>query len=283
MNRTLALLALVLGIGVAVGALVVARPGHAPAGQAGTRDAAGPVAEVDRITALERALDEEAALRRELELRLAALESGPGIRPVERPDVAVEVTGEEERRQFREERRARDFVEMTRDYNDRRVAMLVENGFGEDEARRILRLESDAQFAALRREWELQSGGAQDASRGFEMPESILRAQLGDDVYARYLAAQGMPTDIPILQVHEGSPAATAGLQPGDHIVSYNGQRIFNVVELRQATMQTAPGETVVVEIDRDGTRMQLTLPSGPIGITGSAAPFPRRGRVPGG
>ena len=79
MNRTLALLALVLGIGVAVGALVVARPGHAPAGQAGTRDAAGPVAEVDRITALERALDEEAALRRELELRLAERWLGPEL------------------------------------------------------------------------------------------------------------------------------------------------------------------------------------------------------------
>ena len=47
--------------------------------------------------------------------------------------------------------------------------------------------------------------------------------------------------------------------------------------------METRPGETVVIEIDRDGTRMQLTLPSGPIGITGSAVPFPRRGRIPGG
>lgn len=283
MNRTLALLSLALGIGIAVGALLVTRPDQAGSGPVGPRDTAAPAAAVERIAALEAALDEEAARRRAFEARLAALEAGAGIQPVDGAQAAGEAPGEEERRSLRDDPRPRDFAEMARAFADQRVAMLVESGFGEDEARRILRLESEAQFASLRREWEMQYGDAANASGGFQTAESIMRAQLGDDAYARYLAAQGMPTDIPVLQVHEGSPAATAGLQPGDHIVSYDGQRIFNVMELREMTMQTRPGETVVVEIDRDGTRMQLTLPSGPIGITGSAVPFPRRGRIPGG
>jgi hypothetical protein len=36
--------------------------------------------------------------------------------------------------------------------------------------------------------------------------------------------------------------------------------------------MQGNPGEDVVIEIERDGTRIQLTVPRGPIGITGSGA-----------
>jgi hypothetical protein len=42
--------------------------------------------------------------------------------------------------------------------------------------------------------------------------------------------------------------------------------------DLRNQTMQGEPGEDVVIEIDRDGMRMQLTLPRGPIGITGNGA-----------
>ena len=43
-------------------------------------------------------------------------------------------------------------------------------------------------------------------------------------------------------------------------------------MELRNGTMQGQPGEDVVIEIERDGVRMQLALPRGPIGITASGA-----------
>ena len=72
--------------------------------------------------------------------------------------------------------------------------------------------------------------------------------------------------------IERGSPGNNAGIQAGDHLVSYNGERIFNVAELRDQTLQGNPGEDVVIEIERDGTRMQLTIPRGPIGITGSGA-----------
>ena len=73
-------------------------------------------------------------------------------------------------------------------------------------------------------------------------------------------------------QVLSGSPGNDAGLQPGDQLVSYGGERVFNVMDLRNLTMQGEPGQDVVIEVDRDGVRMQLTVPAGPIGITGSGA-----------
>jgi S1-C subfamily serine protease len=47
---------------------------------------------------------------------------------------------------------------------------------------------------------------------------------------------------------------------------------VFSISDLRSLTMQGSPGESVVVEIVRDGMLMQLTLPAGPIGITGTGA-----------
>ena len=146
-------------------------------------------------------------------------------------------------------------------------------GTSDEEARRALELESEASFKAMQLAWEAQRNGeAIDVMDVMSNPQSILRAEMGDDAYARYLEAQGQPTAIRITQVLGGSPGDSAGLQPGDELVSYNGERVFSVMELRNGTMQGQPGEDVVIEIERDGVRMQLTLPRGPIGITGSGA-----------
>ena len=80
-----------------------------------------------------------------------------------------------------------------------------------------------------------------------------------------------------------GSPGSEAGLQPGDQIVSYNGARVFNVADMRELTLQGAAGEDVVIEIDREGVRMQLSVPRGPVGITGSGANIRRMNRWGGG
>ena len=69
------------------------------------------------------------------------------------------------------------------------------------------------------------------------------------------------------MEVMASSPASRAGLKAGDVIVSYNGTRIFNSNELRTFAMGGEPGTDAVVEIVRDGTPMQLTLPAGPMGI----------------
>jgi hypothetical protein len=48
--------------------------------------------------------------------------------------------------------------------------------------------------------------------------------------------------------------------------------------ELRSMSFSGNRGEDVVVEVIRDGQRMQLVLPRGPMGITGSGASMGFRG-----
>ena len=98
-------------------------------------------------------------------------------------------------------------------------------------------------------------------------PRTMLRDELGDPQYERYLEANNRPTSIAINSILESSPAQAAGLMPGDRIVSYDGQRVFNVGDLNRQTVQGTPGENVVVDIVRDGTPMQVVLPRGPLGV----------------
>lgn len=54
-------------------------------------------------------------------------------------------------------------------------------------------------------------------------------------------------------------PAAAAGLQPGDAIISVEGQPVSNLTEL-SAALQHYPNEMVDVEIERDGRRLVLPV-----------------------
>jgi predicted metalloprotease with PDZ domain len=224
---------------------------------------------------LEQALAEEREARIALEDTLAMLfeelERLEGTD--ERTAARIQAVAENERQARVEERRGQNEADWMRSYQERRVATLIEGGFSEEDARRALQLESEASFKAMQLAWEAQRNGeAVDVMSNMSNPQSILRAEMGDEAYARYLDAQGQPTAIRITQVLSGSPGNSAGLQAGDELVSYNGERVFNVMELRNGTMQGQPGEDVVIEIERDGVRMQLALPRGPIGITGSGA-----------
>ena len=167
----------------------------------------------------------------------------------------------------------RDEAGRMRDYQERRVTRMIEGGFSEDEARRVLEQESQSAFKALQSVWEAQRNGETvDRYSGDFDPQAIMRSEMGDDSYARYLEVQGQPTAIKITQVLGGSPGSKIGLQPGDELVSYGADRVFSIRDLRNSSMQGDSGEDVVIEIERDGTRMQLTVPRGPIGITGSGA-----------
>ena len=240
-------------------------------------DASAASAGLDiRLQNIEQALAEEREARIALEDSLAILfvELERLERVDDRTASRTQAVVENDRESRLAERRAqRNEADWMRSYQERRVATLVEGGFSEEEARRALQQESEASFKAMQLAWEAQRNGeATDVIGNINNSQSILRAEMGDEAYARYLEAQGQPTAIRITQVLDGSPGNSAGLQAGDELVSYNGERVFNVMELRNGTMQGEPGEDVVIEIVRDGTRMQLTVPRGPIGITGSGA-----------
>ena len=269
-----AALLVVIGLGTLVSGLDRAQ--ESPAASIGIDEPEADTSLDERLRDLEQALADEREARIALEDTLAMLfEELDRLEGTdERAAARLQAAAENERQARVVERRGqRNEADWVRSYQERRVATLIEGGFSDEEARRALELESEASFKAMQRAWEAQRNGeAIDVMDAMSNPQSILRAEMGDDAYARYLEAQGQPTAIRITQVLGGSPGNNAGLQAGDELVSYNGERVFNVMELRNGTMQGQPGEDVVIEIERDGVRMQLTLPRGPIGITGSGA-----------
>ena len=274
-SKLIVLVIVSLFAGLAIGAWI-SGDGEAPAGAPVTGQAEPSSPLDERLLRLEQVIAEEREARLVLEDQLQIL-----LQEIERIDAAgPRVSPEREARiaearaeGARERRAQRDFVSMMRDYRERRMTRLVDGGFSEDEARRVLQQESEAQFQAMQALHDAhRNGETPDPDAVMNGPQSILRDELGDEAYERYLEAQGQPTAIQVTQVLAGSPGSQAGLQPGDRIVGYNGERVFSVAELRSLTLQGTPGEDVVVEIDRDGVRMQLSLQRGPVGITGSGA-----------
>ena len=65
-------------------------------------------------------------------------------------------------------------------------------------------------------------------------------------------------TSTVISEVGAGTPAAAAGVQPGDRIVSVDGTATDTWEEVRTQILLN-PGETVIVVVERDGAIVELT------------------------
>src|SRR3546814_4210999 len=78
-------------------------------------------------------------------------------------------------------------------------------------------------------------------------------------IFAVIAYAYGYPAGRPIVtNVIAGSPAATAGLVPGDEITSFNGSRIIMAADVRQHIM-IQPNKAVEIEILRGNAARKLT------------------------
>ncbi len=66
-----------------------------------------------------------------------------------------------------------------------------------------------------------------------------------------------------ISEVMENSPAAKAGLQRGDIILSFNGKPVENVSDLPRIVASTKVGEKVDMEIYRNGKKMEVPVTVG--------------------
>ena len=63
--------------------------------------------------------------------------------------------------------------------------------------------------------------------------------------------------------VREGSPAAAAGLRPGDVVVEFAGKPVTDIYAYTYALQAQAPGDEVVIVIERDGERVTVTATLG--------------------
>jgi hypothetical protein len=219
----------------------------------------------DRIRALETVVAEERNARLLLEDELQALYD-----ELDQIRSGSDDLPEEGIAELQEEREAvRDRVDRFRAGNTTqgRTDMLVKAGFAPDRAEWIVQRESELQMESMQAMFEArQTGERPDRSR--LDPERTLRSQLGDSEYEQYLEANGRSTSVAVGTVLESSPGQRAGLQAGDEIVGYDGQRVFSYDELNDRTMSAQPGQSVVVDIVRDGVPMQVIVDAGPIGIS---------------
>lgn len=225
----------------------------------------------DRIAALERAVSDERFARQLLQEEVfyltVELEQMAGASAVGPADAISEVAVVDEpvdSRSFRrDEYRRRNSVEG-------RIERLIEAGFLPSQASMIVRRESELQMESLQARYEAErSGDPVDFFRSRNASSDALRQELGDADYERYLTANNRSTSITISSVIDSSPAQSAGLQPGDEIVRYDGERVFSMTDLTRQTMDGIAGQNVVVDIMRGGISMQIVIPRGPVGITG--------------
>ena len=99
-------------------------------------------------------------------------------------------------------------------------------------------------------------------------PSSEIRAEFGDGIYDYYLYAAGKPNRVLVTDVYRNSAAEVAGIQAGDLVLRYDSEGVFSMLDIKQATVEGRSGESVLVELQRDGGSVFVTIPRGPIGIT---------------
>jgi C-terminal processing protease CtpA/Prc len=225
----------------------------------------------DRIRALEAAVAQERnarlLLEEELQVLYDEIERLDTVRMADEEQVAETV---QRRDSFRE--RAERF--RGEGSATSRTERLVAAGFSPDRAAWIANREAELQMEQMQLIFEARQAGERlDRSNISLDPDRALRAEIGDTEYEQYLEANGRATAVTVGSVLESSPGQRAGLQSGDEIVAYGGQRVFSYGDLSDQTMATEAGRSVVVDIVRDGVPMQVVIESGPIGISNRGFP----------
>jgi membrane-associated protease RseP (regulator of RpoE activity) len=225
-----------------------------------------PAGDASRLAALETALNAEIAERarlegqvQELAATLADLNSnGAALAPA----AAGPTPDAPDRPRFTRNGPLRDSLQGGQ------IERLLAAGFAPDRAEWIDRRTSELRMQQLQAQYDATREG-----RAFEptqqMGDRTLRSELGDSDYERYLQALERPTSVAVESVLASSPGERSGLKPGDEVVAYDGKRVFDMRELNALTLEGNAGESVAVEVRRDGQNIQLVMPRGPIGIFG--------------
>jgi S1-C subfamily serine protease len=63
---------------------------------------------------------------------------------------------------------------------------------------------------------------------------------------------------VEIVEVVEGSPAAAAGLRPGDIIVAIDGERVSLPKDIQRKMLADAIGTPTTIDVVREGTTLTV-------------------------
>jgi hypothetical protein len=149
------------------------------------------------------------------------------------------------------------------------VAAGVDAGLAEDIIWQEARLELERlalRDRAVREGW-IGTDRYREASGQLGGEPRPLREEIGDLAYDRYLYLTGEDNRVAVAAVIPGSAAEAAGLQAGDLIESYAGERMYAADALRDGTTQGESGELVPVRVRRGRGIVEAWVPRGPLGI----------------
>ena len=146
---------------------------------------------------------------------------------------------------------------------DQRRLRLIEEQGGKDE-RTYLRaqaraLEGFGQTAAALGVWRMLAERQPDTAEGREARAAIQRLEKLRGS-TPYLGISFAGQSAVVEQVLPGGPADRAGIRIGDRIRTLRGKKVNDLAGLRRALQGVKPGDTVKVELDRQGTPEKVTV-----------------------
>jgi len=149
---------------------------------------------------------------------------------------------------------------------------LIDSGMGSSQASELKghfeQLEMERLYLrdrSIRESWSREK--YREAVQSLDSKEGELENQLGESMYDSYLYASGRPNRVSVTSVFPSAQAGIAGIVSGDHLIRYDNQRIYNGFDLREATSGGNAGDTVALEVEREGKTIQFYLVRGPLGI----------------
>ncbi|MFN4288982.1 MAG: Do family serine endopeptidase [Brevundimonas sp.] len=102
----------------------------------------------------------------------------------------------------------------------------------------------------------IQQGGVERGYLGVEI----------SNIVDEYRTALGLPEDLQgafVGNVTPGGPAEQGGLQRGDIITAVDGEAVNGSIELTRRVGQARPGQSLRLDVLRDGRRLQVSVRSG--------------------
>ncbi len=149
---------------------------------------------------------------------------------------------------------------------------LIDNGMSSGQASELKiyfeQLEMDRLYLrdrSIRESWSREK--YREAMQALASKEDELTSQLSESAYDSYLYASGQSNRVAVTSVLASAQAGAAGIVSGDYIMRYDNQRIYNWLDLREATASGNISDMVELEVERDGKTIQFYLVRGPLGI----------------
>lgn len=227
---------------------------------------AGDSAQQAQIDALRRELEQERTLRAALAAELVAQQTQRGEPPPEAPPTtAPDAPGQAREVPDAETAEPRA---QGRPWFD--ADSLLVRGMPPHEVERIQDYFGKSQMQQIELQHQAMREGWFKTKRYHNERRQIdadFRAKIGDEDYDVLLYASGKRNRVVVADVVDRSPGFRAGFEAGDVIIRYDDTRIFRGTEVQRLSSQGRIGESIPVEVLRNGEILRLYIDRGPMGF----------------